>query len=58
MEFRTGTFVSVIAMTISWGVLWALPGRAIEAIDNLAPAAHGFTRQIDAVWSWARSSCG
>ncbi|MBW3553514.1 MAG: hypothetical protein KY466_08390 [Gemmatimonadetes bacterium] len=47
MEFRTGNFVGVVAMALVWGFLWALPGGAIEAIDNVAPGAHGFTRQID-----------
>ena len=47
MEFRTGTFGGAIAMALVWGLLWALPGGVIEAIDNVAPAAHGFTRQVD-----------
>ena len=47
MKFRTGTFVGALAMVAVWGVLWALPGGVIEAIDNVAPSAHSFTRQID-----------
>lgn len=39
--------VAALAMTLTWGLLWALPGGAIEAIDNVAPSAHAFTRQID-----------
>lgn len=47
MEFRTGSFVGILAMALVWAFLWALPGGVIEAIDNIAPSAHGFTRQID-----------
>lgn len=47
MEFRTGTFSGVVTMALAWALIWALPGGAIEALDNIAPAAHGFTRQVD-----------
>lgn len=47
MEFRTGSFAGVLAMTVVWALIWALPGGVIEAIDNIAPSAHGFTRQVD-----------
>ena len=47
MEMKTGSFAAIIATTLLWGFVWALPGGVIEAIDNVAPSAHGFTRQID-----------
>ena len=47
MESRAGTVGGVAVMALVWAVIWALPGGAIEALDNIAPAAHGFTRQVD-----------
>lgn len=47
MTFRTGTFSGVVTMALAWAIMWALPGGAIEAIDNIAPSAHGFTRLVD-----------
>jgi hypothetical protein len=47
MEIRTASFVGVLTTALVWACIWALPGGAIEAVDNVAPSAHGFTRQID-----------
>lgn len=47
MQLRTGTLAGLAAMALGWAFVWALPGGVIEAIDNIAPGAHGFTRQID-----------
>lgn len=47
MEMKTGSVPAILATTLLWAFLWALPGGVIEAVDNIAPAAHGFTRQID-----------
>ncbi len=47
MELRTGSFVGVVTMGLAWALIWASPGMAIEAIDNIAPAARSFTRAID-----------
>lgn len=43
----TRTFGGAILMALLWAFIWALPGGVIEAIDNIAPSAHPFTRQID-----------
>lgn len=47
MKSTARTFGTAILMTLAWACLWALPGGGIEAVDNVAPAAHSFTRQID-----------
>lgn len=47
MEFRTGSIGGVVTLSLFWMLVWAAPGMVIEAIDNIAPGAHGFTRQID-----------
>lgn len=47
MEFRTASLVGALAMGLTWAVAWAVPAGVIEAIDNIAPSAHGFTRQVD-----------
>ncbi|MGH7475314.1 MAG: hypothetical protein ACRELD_03425 [Longimicrobiales bacterium] len=47
MEFRTASFGGVVAMALAWAFVWAFPGGVIEAIDNIAPSAHWFTRKID-----------
>lgn len=47
METKTGSLAAMVATTLLWAVLWALPGGVIEAVDNIAPAAHSFTRQVD-----------
>ena len=44
---KTGSFAALTATTLLWAFLWALPGGVIEAVDNIAPSAHGFTRLID-----------
>lgn len=47
MELRTGSFIGVVTMGLAWAFVWAIPGGAIEAIDNIAPSARSFTRAID-----------
>lgn len=47
MEMKMGSFAALAATTLIWAFVWALPGGVIEAIDNVAPGAHSFTRQID-----------
>lgn len=47
MEMKTGSFAAVAATALLWAFFWALPGGVIEAIDNIAPSAHSFTRLID-----------
>lgn len=47
MNMNTGSLAGVVATTVLWAVLWALPGGLIEAIDNIAPSAHSFTRLVD-----------
>lgn len=47
MEMKTGSFAALAATTLVWALVWALPGGAIEAIDNVAPGALAFTRLVD-----------
>lgn len=47
MGMKTGSFGGLLATTLLWAFVWALPGGVIEAIDNVAPSAHSFTRQVD-----------
>lgn len=47
MENNNGRLAALVVITLSWAFLWALPGGVIELIDNIAPSAHSFTRQID-----------
>lgn len=47
MKMKTGSFAALAATTLLWVFVWALPGGVIEAIDNVAPSAHSFTRRID-----------
>ena len=46
-----GRWTRRIRAVIGLGLLWALGGlavgAAIELVDNVLPAAHGFTRQVD-----------
>ena len=47
MGMKAGSIGGMVVMALVWGFIWMLPGGAIEAVDNVAPAAHGFTRRID-----------
>ena len=47
MGMKAGSIGGMVVMALVWGFIWMLPGGAIEAVDNVAPAAHGFTRLID-----------
>ncbi len=47
MDFTTGSFKGVAATAFVWTLIWAAPGMAIEVVDNMAPAAHSFTRAVD-----------
>lgn len=47
MELRTGSFVGVLATSLTWALAWACPGVAIELIDNVVPGALPFAREID-----------
>lgn len=47
MDMRTGSIRGVAVMAAAWALIWAFPGGVIEAMDNVFPSAHGFTRRID-----------
>lgn len=47
MNTTTRALGNAVLMALAWAFVWALPGGVIEAVDNVAPAAHPFTRQID-----------
>ena len=37
----------VFGLALTWAVIWAIPGGAIEAIDNIAPSLLPFASNID-----------
>jgi hypothetical protein len=37
----------VVGLAVTWAVIWAIPGMAIEAIDNVLPSLVPFASRID-----------
>lgn len=47
MDMKTGSIAALATTTLVWALVWALPGGAIEAVDNVAPGALSFAGEVD-----------